>query len=619
MKCTLKRVPSWRTQTTMSTAAAVVLLVGCADARSPVAPEDQGPTVPGLVVSESRTVPGTALASVAADESRVAYVSVSPGTLQGALSVRIRNVTTGALPLDAVPVIDGGFDPVIVSASPGDRIDFAVRQSGGTITHVTFVVPVRRPPVVVRTNPPKGRTDVALSIRPLVVFSEPIDAQSIGPATIRLLGNGMPVSGTIHITGENPLTAEFIPDAPLEAFADYEFVLTTGIRDVHGDALDDEVRVAFTTGAGASGLQVSNVTTGGAFDIDGYQVVVRMDARPLLTAPLELNTTLDLTSLPQGDLTVELSDVSDNCAVSGGSRRTVPIASTVVNPALTFDVTCTPPPELASIRLIFTIGNDSTSDLWTMNADGTGLRQLTAGPDWDWGPLVSPDGTRIAFSRMRADMPPGYEYVTFTYVMDPDGSNIRSVTGYGGAGAWLPDGATLAIDSYGLSSDVYLIGADGTNLRRLFRGDGFRQLAWSPDGSMIALRRYIEPLAGGCDDDPSGGWEIWIANADGTGARSLRRLATCDGYLGHLSWTADGRILFEDRALEEPSPLWSMRADGSNVVQVLAPNGMSFGAWSPDGTLVTLLGRDIFLMRVADGAVWRVTANGMSSTAAFLH
>jgi hypothetical protein len=61
-----------------------------------------------------------------------------------------------------------------------------------------------------------------------------------------------------------------------------------------------------------------------------------------------------------------------------------------------------------------------------------------------------------------------------------------------------------------------------------------------------------------------------------------------------------------------------MRADGSNVVQVLAPNHMSFGAWSPDGTLVTLLGRDIFLMRVADGAVWRVTANGMSSTAAFL-
>jgi Tol biopolymer transport system component len=252
-----------------------------------------------------------------------------------------------------------------------------------------------------------------------------------------------------------------------------------------------------------------------------------------------------------------------------------------------------------------------------MNANGTGLRQLTAGPDWDWGPLVSPDGTRIAFSRMRADMPPGYEYVTFTYVMDSDGSNIRSVTSYGGAGAWSPDGATLAIDSYGLSSDVYLIGADGTNLRRLFRGDGFRQLVWSPDGSMFAFRRYIEPLVGGCDDT-SGGWEIWIANSDGTGARSLRRLATCDGYLGHLSWTADGRILFEDRALEEPSPLWSMRADGSNVVQVLAPNHMSFGAWSPDGTLVTLLGRDIFLMRVADGAVWRVTANGMSSTAAFL-
>lgn len=616
----------------------MLLLAGCPDVRSPIEPEDEeppaecaanepncevvdagNPAIPGLVVSESRAMPGTAVASAASDESGVAYVSATPGTLQGALSVRIRNVTAGALPLDEVSVIDGGFDPVIVPASPGDSIDLAVRQGDGTITHVTFVVPVRRPPVVVRTNPPKGRTDVALSIRPLVVFSEPIDPQSLGPTTVQLLGGGTPVPGTVAVVAGSSFMAEFIPDAPLEPLAGYELVVTTAVRDVQSDALEQEVRVGFTTGSGTAGLRVSNTTTGGAFDVDGYQVIVRQGGQPLLSAALELNRTLDLTSLPEGEVTVELADVADNCVVSGGVIRTVAVESTAADQLLTFDVACTPPPELASIRLIFSIwdNNNNDSDLWAMNADGTGLQQLTAGPDLDWGPLVSRDGTRIAFSRTLASVPPAWTWWGYqgpsAYVMEPDGSNVTAVAHFGGPRGWTPDGAILVGDGF--------FGPDGTRLGSF--AVNYSNPVWSPDGSMVAFRWHVQRIAGGCDD-PSGGDEIWVMNADRTNTRSLRRMVSCPAYHGALSWSADGRIVFEDRQFDEPSPLWSMRSDGSNVVQAFAPNRMFFGEWSPDRSFVILMPgpegpRDIFLLQVADGTVWRVTATGLSTSASFLH
>jgi Tol biopolymer transport system component len=632
--------------------ASLVLLAGCPDARSPVAPDDEeppaecaanepncevvdagDPAIPGLVVSESRAMPGTAVASAAADESGVAYVSVTPGTLQGALSARLRNVTAGALPLDAVPVIDGGFDPVIVPASPGDRIDLAVRQGDGTTTHVTFVVPVRRPPVVVRTNPPKGRTDVALSIRPLVVFSEPIDPQSLGPATVQLLGGSTPVPGTVAVVAGSSFMAEFIPDAPLEPLAGYELVVTTAARDFQSDALEQEVRVGFTTGSGTAGLRVSNTTTGGAFDVDGYQVIVRQGGQPLLIAALELNRTLDLTSLPEGEVTVELADVAGNCAVSGSPIRTLTVESTVADQLLTFDVACTPPPELASIKLIFSKDSGVASHIHTMTADGGNLQQLTTGLGFDIGPLVSPDGSRIAISRSNDGI--GFWGSFHAYLLDATGGTAAQLTQAPSAlnyvEDWSPDGSRLVLVS-GFGALV-LINADGTGRRILVNNLAFPDSsfagaynpAWSPDGGTIVFSRYTGPSGETTCDDPTRAYEIWAIGINGGNLRRLRRLTGCIRP-GPLSWSPDStKITYHDAAAGQAPALWSMDADGSNPVQILPPNqfGAPYGRWSPDRTHILLtrateVGSDIYLLRVADGTLFRVTADGMSSGADFL-
>jgi len=57
-----------------------------------------------------------------------------------------------------------------------------------------------------------------------------------------------------------------------------------------------------------------------------------------------------------------------------------------------------------------------------------------------------------------------------------------------------------------LSSDIYVVNADGTDLRNLTLSKAGHDVpSWSPDGSKIAFA-----------SDRYGNWEIYIMNADGS-------------------------------------------------------------------------------------------------------
>ncbi|HUF64756.1 MAG TPA: Ig-like domain-containing protein, partial [Gemmatimonadaceae bacterium] len=590
-----------------------LLIGGCKDTGiEPLAEEPGTIIVPGLVISESRS-----------DAARVAYVSAEPGTFHWAAQIRIRNLNTADAGI-SVTVHEGGFDPAAIPASTGDRFELSITDLSGAVSYARAVVPARRPPVIVRTNLPKVSTDVAISIRPVVIFSEPIDPQSLDETSIRLLRDGVSVSGALAPVTGSPFAVELTPEGLLEPLTGYELVVTPVVLDLDGESLAEEYRLPFTTGfhPGAGVLRISNLTTGGAFDVDGYQVRVTVAGQEPRTVGLELNTSFVIGDMPPGEASVELDDVAPNCSVSGGSSRTVAIQQ-LTQIHVEFQAACTPPPELGAVRLVFsravvhsTAEWGHHSHLWAMNADGTDLRQLTHGATYDAGPIVSPDGARIAFSRpewmWEGDAP-------FTYVMDADGSNPRRLS-YGYASSWSPDGSTIAVDARGISSvGTYLIGADGSGFRPLVNNAW--QPVWSPDGHRIAFRRDAEGIVGGCND-PTAAHEIWTISVDLTDPVLVKQFSPCS-WGGHLSWSSDGRILFEDREPDEPAPLWSIRPDGSDLVRLLEPSRMHFGVFSHDGKLVTMRPgpdgpRDIFLMNVEDGSVVRVTADGLSGGAAFL-
>ena len=184
-------------------------------------------------------------------------------------------------------------------------------------------------------------------------------------------------------------------------------------------------------------------------------------------------------------------------------------------------------------RIAFASAREGSFDIYVMNADGTGTKQLTSSRANDQGPTWSSDGNRIAFTRstnvahihvMQADgtgvrrltdddlavegepaWSPDGRWIAYTrasgsefreiWVVRPDGSGRRSVTELNAksyAPAWAPDSKRLAFSSnHDLALyDIYMVGTDGRDVRRLVRSttDAFEP-AWSPTGTEILFSR----------------------------------------------------------------------------------------------------------------------------------
>ena len=120
-------------------------------------------------------------------------------------------------------------------------------------------------------------------------------------------------------------------------------------------------------------------------------------------------------------------------------------------------------------KLAFVSRRDGNSEIYVMNADGSGLRNVTRTPSDDLGPAWSPDGRAIAFvhrsrrsARRTHRVTPCNNYETYLYVVNGDGSGLRRLTTHRAQlfnPSWSADGKTIR---YGR----YLVHADGSRADR---------------------------------------------------------------------------------------------------------------------------------------------------------
>ncbi len=232
-------------------------------------------------------------------------------------------------------------------------------------------------------------------------------------------------------------------------------------------------------------LSVSNATTGGAFDLDGFEV--RIDGGD--AALMEVNDSLPTLSLAEGLHAVRLNGLADNCETSTDPEQEVAVTDGAAI-RLEFTVTCTPPTELASLRIVFARAIGNTSTLVAMNADGSDAVALTSGA-YRYGPDVSPDGSRILFLRDRFARSSGPSL----NLMNANGTGETELPwGPAYEARWSPDGREIAFT--GLTFDgapaLYVMPADGSQPTPLTGQDPFHAdswPAWSPDGTKIAFTR----------------------------------------------------------------------------------------------------------------------------------
>lgn len=202
-------------------------------------------------------------------------------------------------------------------------------------------------------------------------------------------------------------------------------------------------------------------------------------------------------------------------------------------------------------------------DLYVMDADGGNVRQLTNTPEVsEHNAAWSPDGRHIAYDAapIASDRT---RQAAQVWIIDTDGSNARPLTtgsSQNSYPAWSPDGLTIAFVSdrhADVASDlmstedgaIYLMEADGSNVRRLTEDPRARAPAWSPDGKRIAF-----------DTTRDGNFEIYVINADGSDQRRLTNDPRDDA---RPTWSPDRREIAFGCLRPEKFEICVIRADGS--------------------------------------------------------
>jgi Tol biopolymer transport system component len=246
-------------------------------------------------------------------------------------------------------------------------------------------------------------------------------------------------------------------------------------------------------------------------------------------------------------------------------------------------------------KIAFYRDHSGQVSIYTVEPDGSNLRELTGGSYPNW----SPDGTKLAFVRQDADDGD-------ISVMSADGSNLNNLFNlsltegppYSGP-VWSPDGTKIAFESY---EDIYTMDSDGSNQTQLTKTSELSEQspAFSPNGSQMCFLQYSYSTQTG---------HIYVMDSDGSDPIPL--IETKHG--GECDWSQDGTKITYFESLE----VYVIKADGSGRLVLRSTLPLRWNQdfqpdWSPDGTKITFASDrdgdlDIYTMDADGSDVTQVT------------
>ena len=220
-------------------------------------------------------------------------------------------------------------------------------------------------------------------------------------------------------------------------------------------------------------------------------------------------------------------------------------------------------------RIVYMHWDGNDWELFVMDADGANQRQLTHNTNQEWRPAWSPDGAQILFASNR-------EGDWKDFVMNPDGGVHTPPTGYDTWRGRSPDGTRQVFADWGGGSgerdlEIFVSNVDGTDRRQLTHNTNREeQPSWSPDGERIVFT-----------SDRDGDSEVFAMNADGTGLRQLTH-NTHKESTGYSAWSARRLTGKSDLFDDVPSEQWE-------TVYWAVNNGIASGVsdsrFDPNGTV----------------------------------
>jgi TolB protein len=267
-------------------------------------------------------------------------------------------------------------------------------------------------------------------------------------------------------------------------------------------------------------------------------------------------------------------------------------------------------PGIAATRFAFVAGGR----IYVVDGDGVNLRAITPDGATSLSPAWSPDGARLAYTRLQdgrgpvmlqplaggaATPVPGTNTgLNITPAFSPDGKLVAysSSTEQGTniqvanvaqnccvqrltvgrfadnlSPTFAPDGGRMAfVSTRAGPAQVYTMGADGTDAELFVPFDfgvtgATNGPEWSPEGTMLAFHREV-----------SGSPQVFVMDVSGRRVRQL----TSSGRNEDPTWAPDGRhvAFVSDRSGRRQ--LWVIDIDTGRTRQLVTPGAARLPAWS---------------------------------------
>jgi TolB protein len=220
-------------------------------------------------------------------------------------------------------------------------------------------------------------------------------------------------------------------------------------------------------------------------------------------------------------------------------------------------------------------GGKRTKELYIMDYDGYNPRRVTVNNSINILPAWSPDGRSLAYTSYRR---PGSPDVYVASIFEGKNTNITNGSGQAFAAAFSPDGKRLAYaSSRSGNMEIWVANADGSGARKLTSSSGLDTAPfWSPTGQEIAFT-----------SDRGGTPQIYVMDAEGL---NVRRVTTMGNWNDAPAWNPNKQY---------PEIAYTARIEGGFEIAVLnyetravrqitqGKGSCEYPSWSPSGRHLT--------------------------------